>query len=346
VRRRGDSSWQPLHEFFAQRAYLARDYPEAQETLASRVHEDWKREHWQFITKAFEAMTATPPSAATLRHVFNELGGSDYEFQEFTFPDVDDFVNLPPHHAFCRRERAENLVLFRAAAPNEATKDEKNRAALFDLFARQAEERRRATELQKALVATVAAADAEPVVAEESPATGKVSAPLSPEAHVARTAAPRREPQLPRPPRPRPTLLGKGGAKHKYLQDFVKRMAESKGFRAVIEEPVLNGTGSIDVALFKGDQKVACEISVSSTLEQERGNVAKCREAGYESIIVIAPEAKDIRKLEPMRYQRSRLRNRSCAATRSRRVGSRWRVRTPRHGGKRLPRSCCRACGG
>ena len=41
----------------------------------------------------------------------------DYEFREIGFPEVDDFLNLRPHHAFCRMERAENVAAFHAARP-------------------------------------------------------------------------------------------------------------------------------------------------------------------------------------------------------------------------------------
>ena len=48
----------------------------------------------------------------------------DYHFREETFPDVDDFINLAPHHGIARIERADNVIPFRAPlpdAPNTAT---------------------------------------------------------------------------------------------------------------------------------------------------------------------------------------------------------------------------------
>ena len=44
--------------------------------------------------------------------------------------------------------------------------------------------------------------------------------------------------------------------------------------------------------------RLACEISVTSTPEQELGNVAKCLAAGYDEIVVIASEPKRLRTLE------------------------------------------------
>ena len=57
----------------------------------------------------------------TLRGLF-----PDYHFREETFPDVDDFINLAPHHGIARIERADNVIPFRAPlpdAPNTATRD-------------------------------------------------------------------------------------------------------------------------------------------------------------------------------------------------------------------------------
>jgi len=41
----------------------------------------------------------------------------DYEFLQRTYPDVDGFVNLKPRTAFIRKERAEDVTLFKTNAP-------------------------------------------------------------------------------------------------------------------------------------------------------------------------------------------------------------------------------------
>lgn len=50
----------------------------------------------------------------------------DYEIRELTFPNVDDFINLPPHHAFARMERADNVFPIRtlpAPDPDQETRE-------------------------------------------------------------------------------------------------------------------------------------------------------------------------------------------------------------------------------
>lgn len=46
-----------------------------------------------------------------------------------------------------------------------------------------------------------------------------------------------------------PVLEGIGGSQHHYLQNMIRRTAEEKGYRAIIEEPTPDGLGKINVGL-------------------------------------------------------------------------------------------------
>ncbi|MGZ5799538.1 MAG: type IV secretory system conjugative DNA transfer family protein, partial [Burkholderiaceae bacterium] len=84
-------------------------------------------------------------------------------------------------------------------------------------------------------------------------------------------------PQQPKTKRPEPPELpelGRGGAEHKYLQHLIKRLAEERGFRAMIEEAA--GDGRADIVLKKDKLTIACEISVTTTVEHEVANLTKC----------------------------------------------------------------------
>jgi predicted DNA-binding transcriptional regulator AlpA/DNA helicase HerA-like ATPase len=85
---------------------------------------------------------------------------------------------------------------------------------------------------------------------------------------------------------------GRGGEHHKYLQQLIKRWAEGRGYSVTIEKPILDGLGSVDVALEKGSRSIACEISVTTDAEHETGNVQKCLAAGFEDVILISSEKK------------------------------------------------------
>lgn len=94
-----------------------------------------------------------------------------------------------------------------------------------------------------------------------------------------------------------PRQPGKGGQRHKYIQQFTKRLAEELGFRVVIEEPVLDGAGQVDVALYRDDLKIACEISVTTGSDQELLNIEKCFTAGYSRVVAITDDARRLASL-------------------------------------------------
>jgi len=92
--------------------------------------------------------------------------------------------------------------------------------------------------------------------------------------------------------------MGKGGKEHKYLQQLLAQWAQGMGYRATIEMPAPNGAGSIDVVLEKEGRRIACEISVTSTVEQEVGNLQKCLDAGFAEVFMICAEARTLNGLK------------------------------------------------
>lgn len=90
----------------------------------------------------------------------------------------------------------------------------------------------------------------------------------------------------------------KAQSTHRYIQALIKRMAEDRGFRAIIEEPTPDGSGRIDVGLEQNGKKIACEVSVTTDEEQEFHNIEKCLSAGYNKIIVCVPDRKKLDKIK------------------------------------------------
>jgi hypothetical protein len=89
-------------------------------------------------------------------------------------------------------------------------------------------------------------------------------------------------------------------SRHRYLQTLIKKMAEQRGYRAVIEEPTPDGTGRVDVGLERNGKRLACEISVTTRDVQELHNIEKCLRAGYDSVIVCSPEKKNLDAIRKM----------------------------------------------
>jgi Type IV secretion-system coupling protein DNA-binding domain len=95
-----------------------------------------------------------------------------------------------------------------------------------------------------------------------------------------------------------PRDLGRGGTQHKAIQQRIKKAAEELGFMSVIEKLVLDGLGSVDLLLERDGQTIACEISISTTIDHEVGNVSKCLKAGFPMVAVICLDEERLRKIK------------------------------------------------
>ena len=98
---------------------------------------------------------------------------------------------------------------------------------------------------------------------------------------------------------PEPTAEKKD-SQHRYLQMLVKRMAEARGFKAVIEEATPDGKGRVDVALLRDKLKIACEITVTTTDEWEVHNIEKCLAAGFEIVVVCSTNPRSLSKIKTL----------------------------------------------
>ena len=82
---------------------------------------------------------------------------------------------------------------------------------------------------------------------------------------------------------------GKGGEEHKALQQKIANAAIARGFNARIEEHIGQGK-HIDLVLNNGQLKIACEVSLSTSVAHELTNVRKCIDACYEEVWVVCDE--------------------------------------------------------
>jgi hypothetical protein len=93
-------------------------------------------------------------------------------------------------------------------------------------------------------------------------------------------------------------LPGRGGPQHKYLQELIRRWAQANGWQSTIEKSILDGLGSVDVALERGERSVACEVSVASTPEHEIANIQKCIAAGFGTVVSIVLDRRTMTKIK------------------------------------------------
>ena len=97
---------------------------------------------------------------------------------------------------------------------------------------------------------------------------------------------------------PNAVVTDHGQQQHRYLQSLVKRMAENRGFRVMIEKPVFGGIGKIDVVLENESQRIAIEISVTNEPDYEVQNIRKCLSAGYNPVVMLSADTRHLGKIK------------------------------------------------
>ena len=90
---------------------------------------------------------------------------------------------------------------------------------------------------------------------------------------------------------------GIGGHQHNLIRERIETVARRLGYSISRENPAGSGQ-KIDVVLQNRHRAIACEIAITTTVDHEVGNVAKCLKAGFASIIVISGSDDRLRKIE------------------------------------------------
>lgn len=248
----------------------------------------------------------------------------------FSFFEAKDLQNLGTGEAVCRMERSEfdfNLVTPPMAPVGRTVAEERvrlvtqlsrqrygtpkaeveallNRSAA-DLRGEEGEEKppvkssaEESAGLPKSQVPNAAAQSA------ESASGASLAEQIPPSMPPAAESAVSYEPRTVDQPRkgrttgpPAPPTLGRGGQEHKHLQRLIKQWAEGMGWKATIEMPILEGAGSIDVALEKGQRLIACEIGVTTPVEKELGNIEKCLKTGIKDVVSVSTDRKHLENI-------------------------------------------------
>jgi len=87
-------------------------------------------------------------------------------------------------------------------------------------------------------------------------------------------------------------------SQHRYLQTLIKKMAESRGYKASIEEPTPDNQGRVDVSLERNGKKIACEVCMTTTEVWEVHNIEKCLAAGYDIVIECSTDRKIMENIQ------------------------------------------------
>jgi hypothetical protein len=94
-----------------------------------------------------------------------------------------------------------------------------------------------------------------------------------------------------------PSDKGIGGHQHNLIRERIESVASELGYTPSRETRTDAG-GKIDVVLKKPNRAIACEIAITTTIDHEVGNVAKCLNAGFDAVAVISPSADRLDKIK------------------------------------------------
>ncbi|NBV21809.1 MAG: DUF87 domain-containing protein [Proteobacteria bacterium] len=233
------------------------------------------------------------------------VGDADAKALESGFANFEarDLQNLGTGEAICRLERSDGDFNLRVPLPEEPDANAAEAVRKAAITASRAKYGTPRADIEAALRAKLAAEEPEPVPVKAKPSPQPVpktaEAPKATVTEPAPIATPAAAPvvaqvEQPRPADP-PTDLGRGGAQHKAIQQRLKVEGERLGYHTTIEKAIPNG--SVDVALEQPGETIACEISVTTTIDHEVGNVLKCLRAGYNHVVVICQEETRLEKL-------------------------------------------------
>jgi hypothetical protein len=260
--------------------------------------------------------------SSPLTRISFRIGDDDARKLSDGFPHFEarDLQNLGRGEAIMRVERSDydfNLAVPLLDEPNEAEMAERREVVTA---ASRAKYSRPRTDIEAALRQVIAG---EPAIEKSAPkpkataqkaepsvpaVAAKVEAPtpvITPKIEVPAVAPVQAEVATPPPaalvtvvPEQKPVKVsekkivpaspGKGGQDHKTIQRQIKEAGQALGFLSVIEKDLKDAQKSADVLLSRGDQVIACEISVTNSIENEAGNIAKCLKAGFPQIAFIA----------------------------------------------------------
>ena len=218
------------------------------------------------------------------------LERSDHDFN-LTIPSPE-----PVTDADAAKRRAE---VTEASRKRYATPRAEVEAALRQQFETEAEEEPKARAEKKTVPKP------EPKVPVAPPLTPEPTPPVTasplPVAEVPPAAVPQNSsaevPKTATETKP-PTDLGRGGEQHKAIQKRLKEAAEKLGYLVTAEKPVLEKSGSVDLALESSRRTIAVEITVTTTIDHEVGNVLKCLRAEFQTVAVVASSETKLRQMQ------------------------------------------------
>jgi hypothetical protein len=246
------------------------------------------------------------------------VGDSDARVLENGFASFEakSLQNLENFHAVCRVGKADGDFNLTVSLPQDPDMDQAQQIREAVIAASRTKYATRRSEVEATLLAKLNQEDAEQELPKrKSLSKAKVEPPIvTPAAEIPKgtvseikeviavepvVANPTVVGEIPtsaeKPIEPvaqetaQPRDLGRGGEQHKSIQERLQKEAHALGFLAEIEKQLSDKSNdAADLLLKKGDLVIAVEITVTTTIDHEFGNIKKCLAAGLNRVAMVS----------------------------------------------------------
>jgi hypothetical protein len=219
----------------------------------------------------------------------------------FSFFEASDLENLGIGEAIARVERPDyDFSLTTVPVPQiEPTEAENIKADVINRSRAAHGTPREEVEAQLQELIAEPEEHIEPAIKKE-PALQQPSAPSQPST-PSRTSTPQQEikpiPFEVQKETAEKFIKQKEESQHRYLQNLIKRMSESRGYKAIIEEPTSDGKGRVDVHLERNNKRIAVEVCVTTEMDWEMHNIEKCLQSGYDLVVECSNDKKTLENI-------------------------------------------------
>ena len=245
------------------------------------------------ISKSDSELASSLIANAGIRICFR-LGESDAQKLEKGFASFaeEDLLNLGTGEAICRIGRSDmdfNLSVLKNIpasdqtfiSPGEVIRTSREKYGVLRSGLEEMVNPKTEYKIEEKVYELVVEASLKPV--EVPKPEGKKEAPAKPAEEVRVIEDPQLVADM---------VRRKEESRHKYLQMLIKRNAESRGYKATLEQPTKDGKGRVDIVLQKDKITYAVEVGVTTTKEWEVHNIEKCLTDGFINIIALSEDMK------------------------------------------------------
>lgn len=218
----------------------------------------------------------------------------------FAFFEARDLQNLETGQAVTRIERADNDFNLTVPSPEDVDPAKAQATRQAVIAASRAKYATARSEVEAMLLTKFQSQASEAKGVKSKPTPPTVSEKQEPHAEMdsgSRTVNPSVPQAASQPTAPRD--LGRGGEQHRTIQELIQSEAQALGFQAEIERQLAEGSmQAADLIVRKDGIALAVEISITTTVDHEFGNVKKCLAAGFSRVAVVSPKPEKLEAIK------------------------------------------------